>query len=82
MSTKKAADAAAQTETTAAPDGAGNVPTVAPAPAPAPALVEAAPTPAHDEHHGRGGLYQRNADGTRTLIERTQPEAEGASNHG
>ena len=25
-----------------------------------------------DENHGRGGLYQRNADGSRTLIERTR----------
>lgn len=78
MSTKKAADAA-QTEAAAAPAGAGNVPAVAPAPAPTTAPAETATTPARDEHHGRGGLYQRNADGTRTLIERTQPE--GAS-HG
>lgn len=76
MSTKKAADAAAQTETTAAPAGAGNVPTVAPAPAPTPAPAEAAPTPPRDERHGCGGLYRRNADGTRTLIECTQPEKE------
>jgi len=28
--------------------------------------------PARDEHTGRGGLYRRNPDGTRELIERTQ----------
>lgn len=33
------------------------------------------PKPARDEHTGRGGLYRRNPDGTRSLIEQTQRKA-------
>ncbi len=55
--------------------------TVAPASGADAALADAqaaaaqATAPARDEHTGRGGLYRRNPDGTRSLIERTQPEA-------
>lgn len=49
--------------------------TAAPAAGADTALVDAQAAttiPARDEHTGRGGLYRRNADGTRSLIERTQ----------
>lgn len=70
MNNRKAADAATQTETQAADAGAGNVSTVALA---TPAQPTTAQPPARDEHQGRGGLYRRNADGSRELIERTKP---------
>ncbi len=54
---------------------AGSDAAVAAAPAPA---TQAAP-PARDQHTGQGGLYRRNPDGTRTLIERTERKADDAS---
>lgn len=56
---------------TAAP-AAGADAAVVDAQAATPAKVS---TPARDEHTGRGGLYRRNKDGSRSLIERTQQEA-------
>ena len=52
---------------TAAP-GTGSDTTVADAPA-------ARAAPARDTYAGRGGLYRRNPDGTRSLIERTERTA-------
>lgn len=72
MNSRKAADAATQTETQAAASGAGGESAVASAASSEPA---AAQTTQHDDYHGLGGLYQRNADGTRTLIERTERTA-------
>lgn len=72
MNNRKAADAATQTETQAAASGTGSASAVAFA---APSEPTAAQTTQYDEHHGQGGLYQRNADGTRTLIERTERTA-------
>lgn len=68
MTNRKAADATEKTQTTAAGSGAGDQSALVPAQAPA-------KTTAPDEHQGKGGLYQRNADGSRTLIERTQRKA-------
>lgn len=75
-SSRKAADAATQTEiqteAETAVTGAGSESAVASATQVEPT---AAQTPQRDEHHGQGGIYQRNADGTRTLIERTERTA-------
>lgn len=71
-SSRKAADAATQTETQAADAGAGNGPAVASA---APAESTAPQTAQPDEHHGIGGRYIRNRDGTRSLVGRTKRTA-------
>lgn len=71
-SSRKAADAATQTETQAADAGAGNGPAVASA---APAESTAPQTAQRDEHHGIGGRYIRNRDGTRSLVGRTKRTA-------
>lgn len=68
MNNRKAADATEKTQTAAAGFGAGDQSALVPAQAPE-------KTTAQDEHHGKGGRYQRNADGTRTLIERTERKA-------
>lgn len=65
--------AAAPATPAAAPaPGTGGEAAVAAAPAPA---AQAAPPVERDEHHGQGGAYRRQPDGTRTLIERTQRQA-------
>jgi hypothetical protein len=67
---QQAAQPAAAAATVA---GAGADAPVADAPATA---SPAAQAPARDEHTGRGGLYRRKADGTRSLIERTRRAAD------
>ncbi|MBV8250550.1 MAG: hypothetical protein JO200_19145 [Comamonas sp.] len=68
MNNRKAADATEKAQTTADGSGEGDQSALV--------LAQAQEkTDAQDEHHGKGGLYQRNADGTRTLIERTVRKA-------
>lgn len=68
MNNRKAADATEKTQTAAVGSGAGDQSTLVSA-------KTAEKTTAPDESQGKGGLYRRNADGSRTLIERTQPKA-------
>ena len=73
MSSRKAANAstqAAQIPDTAAAHEPATAEADAAGAGAVPALASAQAGP--DENQGRGGRYRRNADGSRTLIERTQ----------